>query len=334
MKRKLLLVFGIFLALPILRPQTAPQQSVRQLTAKERRGNLPRLILNEVYADFSKGADPPLAKHKFNLYDPVGPTMEQFNKNIEKMSELNVDHYRIEIAWGRGSRGFGTAQGVGGTAGNLMYDFAPLDNIVKGLASQNVRLLGAYSYTPTPLLDPTLERWRSSTPPKDIAKWGEIVGVFAKHHKEAGLPFGIHEIWNEPDGILTFFNGTPEQYQALYRAGVKAIREVDPEAYIAGPASAPEMAWHRSFPEFIAESKLPLDAYTFHSYGSAELTYRLIDQVVESLNRFPYLATAAMILDEWHDADCCNWCWDMSGTAIRAPHSFCTTFSSCWSVPS
>jgi hypothetical protein len=42
-------------------------------------GQLPRLILNEVYVDFDKGVDNPLIKTKFNVYDPVGPTTEQFD---------------------------------------------------------------------------------------------------------------------------------------------------------------------------------------------------------------------------------------------------------------
>ena len=312
-KKRLLviLLFGFFAAAPILRTQVTQQQRPPgAMSEAERRGNLPRLILNEVYADFSKGAGTPLFKSKFNLYDPVGPTMQQFDQNLDKLREVNVDNYRIEIAWGRGPRGFGTAMGVGGTADNITYDFTALDHMVKGLASQNVRLLGSYGYTPTPLQDPNEQRFRSSTPPKDAPKWGEIAGVFAKHYKDIGLPFGINEIWNEADGILTFFNGKPEEYYALYRAGVKAIREANPDAYIAGPASAPELAWYLTFPEFIDKNKLPLDAYTFHSYGSAELTNRLIDEVGGSLSRFPYLNTTAMVLDEWHDADCCNWCWD------------------------
>ena len=68
---------------------------------------LPRLILNEVYVDFAESVDPPLVKTKFNVYDPVGPTMEQFDQNVKIIHELNIETYRIELAWGRRRSGFG-----------------------------------------------------------------------------------------------------------------------------------------------------------------------------------------------------------------------------------
>lgn len=43
---------------------------------------LPRLIMNEVTADFAVSVDPPLLKSKYNLYDPDGITMQQFDKAI------------------------------------------------------------------------------------------------------------------------------------------------------------------------------------------------------------------------------------------------------------
>jgi hypothetical protein len=70
-------------------------------------GQLPRLVLNEVYADFAVGVDNPLIKTKFNVYDPVGPTMEQFDQNVKIINELNIETYRIELAWGRRRSGLG-----------------------------------------------------------------------------------------------------------------------------------------------------------------------------------------------------------------------------------
>jgi hypothetical protein len=61
-------------------------------------GQLSRLILNEVYVDFAVGVDNPLIKTKFNVYDPVGPTMQQFDQNVKIMNELNIETYRIELA--------------------------------------------------------------------------------------------------------------------------------------------------------------------------------------------------------------------------------------------
>lgn len=272
---------------------------------------LPRLILNEVYADFSVGVDNPLVKTKFNVYDPVGPTMEQFDQNVKIIDELNIETYRIELGWGRRYSGFGLNEMITGTPDNLIYNFKPLDHMVTELKKRNVLLHGAYSYCPFPLQDTTVMQYRSSRAPTSIEKWKEIVRTVAQHYVDLGIPFGVDEVWNEADGLYVFYSGTKAQFEQIYRASVEAILSVNPDAYIAGPASAPELVWYQSFPEFVAREKLPMDAFTFHHYGSAELGLNSIHKVAESLDRFDHFNTTAMIMDEWHSADLIEpWCRD------------------------
>jgi hypothetical protein len=191
--------------------------------------------------------------------------------------------------------------------------------MVTELKKQNVLLHGAYGYCPFPLQDPTVERYRDSRAPARIDKWKEIVTTVARHYHDAGISFGVDEVWNEADGLYVFYSGTPTEFQALYRAWVAAVLSVNPDATIAGPASAPELVWHRSFPEFIATEKLPLDAFTFHHYGSGELALNVLDRVAASLNRFPHFNTTAMVMDEWHSADLIEpWCRDDD---VRSTHA-------------
>ncbi|MBN2180643.1 MAG: hypothetical protein JW715_01920 [Sedimentisphaerales bacterium] len=274
-------------------------------------GQLPRLILNEVYVDFAAGEDNPLIKTKFNVYDPVGPTLQQFDQNVKIMNELNIETYRIELGWGRRFSGFGLNGMIGGTAEMPTYDFGTLDHMVTELKKQNVLLHGAYCYCPFPLQDPNVGRYRDSRAPNNIEKWKEIVATVALHYLEMGIPFGVDEVWNEADGLYVFYSGTEEEFQRVYKAAVEGILAVNPDATIAGPASAPELMWHRSFPEFVAKEKLPMDAFTFHHYGSGELALNVIDKVADSLNRFPHFNTTSMIMDEWHSADLIEpWCRD------------------------
>jgi xylan 1,4-beta-xylosidase len=126
-----------------------------------------------------------------------------------------------------------------------------------------------------------------------------------------GIPFGVDEVWNEADGLYVFYSGTEEEFRQVYKATVEGVLSVNPDATIAGPASAPELMWHLSFPEFIAGKKLPMDAFTFHHYGSAELALHSIDKVSNSLDRFPHFKTTSMVMDEWHSADLIEpWCRD------------------------
>jgi hypothetical protein len=272
---------------------------------------LPRYVYTTVTADFAVAEGQPLVKDKFNLYDTTGSKVN-FDLKIPLMHELNVDTYRIEISWGRErDDGHGIAGSIGGTPDKLTYDFAPLDHIVSSLKSQDVRFLGSLCYTPRPLQDPNLTarygennaKSKDTTPPKDLGKWTEVVSTFMKHHKEVGLPFGIYEIWNEPDGTYRYYSGTQEEHQALFKATAAAIRAADPDAYIAGPASDHHVLWVNSFPDFIVKNKIPLDAYSFHQYSSASLSLRDIDRVVASLNRYPYLNTTTMSLTEWNTND-------------------------------
>ena len=272
---------------------------------------LPRLILNEVYVDFAIGADNPLVKTKFNVYDPVGPTMEQFNQNVKIIDELNIETYRIELGWGRRYSGFGLNRMIDGTADNLVYHFESLDHMVTELKKRNVLLHGAYCYCPFPLQDTTVEKYRDSRAPNSIEKWKNIITTVAKHYCDMGIPFGVDEVWNEADGLYVFYSGTEDEFQKVYKATVDAVLSVNPEATIAGPASAPELVWYKSFPEFIVREKLPMDEFTFHHYGSAELGLHSIDKVMKSLDRFPHFKTTSMVLDEWHSADLIEpWCRD------------------------
>ena len=270
---------------------------------------LPRLILNEVYADFSVGVDNPLVKTKFNVYDPVGPTMAQFDQNVKIMHELNIETYRIELAWGRRSMGFGINRMIDGTRDHLTYNFDNLDHMVTELKKQGVSLHGAYGYCPFPLQDTSIARNRDSKAPKPTEKWQEIVAAVAKHYLDIGMPFGVNESWNEADGLYSFYSGTEEEFHDVYRGFVKGVLSVNPDALIAGPCSAPELMWYKSFPEFVAAEKLPLDSYTFHHYGSGELALNSIEKVANSLNRFPFFVTTSMDMDEWHSADLIEpWC--------------------------
>lgn len=277
---------------------------------------LPRYVYNVVAADFSAVAGVPLVKDKFNVYDPVGE--QQFDATVSKMHELDLNTYRIELGWGRGRGGSGPHGDITGTPDHMVFNFQPLDHMVQELKAEDVQLLGSYGYTPTALQDPKLDarygegnlKQRADTPPKDLAKWKEVITAAVRHFRELGIPFGVHEVWNEPDGAYGFFSGTPEEYQQLYKATVEAVRAADPDAVVAGPGSDHHLLFNTSFIDFVARNQLPLDYYSFHEYGSGELAVRQVERTTASLNRYPALNTTALSLDEWHDGECCTWCND------------------------
>ena len=76
-------------------------------------------------------------------------------------------------------------------------------------------------------------------PPRDYAKWSELVFQFGRHLRErygdGEIKTWLWEVWNEPD--IEYWKGTPEEYFKLYDFTADAVLRAFPEARIGGPDS-------------------------------------------------------------------------------------------------
>jgi xylan 1,4-beta-xylosidase len=76
-------------------------------------------------------------------------------------------------------------------------------------------------------------------PPRDYAKWSELVFQFTRHLRErygdAEVKTWLWEVWNEPD--IDYWKGTPEEYFKLYDFTADAVLRAFPAARIGGPDS-------------------------------------------------------------------------------------------------
>ena len=76
-------------------------------------------------------------------------------------------------------------------------------------------------------------------PPRDYAKWSELVYQFTRHLRErygdTEVKTWLWEVWNEPD--IDYWKGTPEEYFKLYDYTADAVLHAFPEARIGGPDS-------------------------------------------------------------------------------------------------
>jgi len=76
-------------------------------------------------------------------------------------------------------------------------------------------------------------------PPRDYAKWSELVFQFTRHlrarYGDAEAKTWLWEVWNEPD--IDYWKGTPEEYFKLYDFTADAVLRAFPEARIGGPDS-------------------------------------------------------------------------------------------------
>lgn len=119
-------------------------------------------------------------------------------------------------------------------------------------------------------------------PPRDFAKWGELVHQWVAHtvrkYGRAEVASWYWEVWNEPD--IGYWHGTPQEYNSLYDYAVAGVKRALPEAKVGGPATtgpAGERAGNflRQFLEHCATGKnaatgetgAPLDFITYHAKG-------------------------------------------------------------------
>jgi xylan 1,4-beta-xylosidase len=120
-----------------------------------------------------------------------------------------------------------------------------------------------------------------SFPPKDLARWEELVRATvdhcAKRYGRARVGEWRWEVWNEPD--IGYWRGSVEEYLALYRRTVEAARSVLPGARVGGPATTGDLvplanlqaegpAYLGRFLDFCVTNSVPLDFVSFHTKGA------------------------------------------------------------------
>src|SRR5262249_6474242 len=111
--------------------------------------------------------------------------------------------------------------------------FMPHDLLPAGVAGADwSRDVGRESYEADGL-------WKS--PPRDFARWQELVYRFVAHCAERYCPAGVErwhcEVWNEPD-LPNYWRGTVEDYCRLYDHAVAGAVRALPGARIGGPATS------------------------------------------------------------------------------------------------
>jgi len=159
--------------------------------------------------------------------------------------------------------------------GNAVYNFTYVDQIYDALLAQGVRPIVEISFMPRQLAsDPNAIHpfWykQNVSPPKDYAKWDDLIRHFAQHLIER---YGISEVsqwyfevWNEPN--IDFWGGNPKKttYFELYKHTARALKSVSPQLRIGGPATA-AAGWIEAFLADLTQNKVPIDFISTHGYA-------------------------------------------------------------------
>jgi xylan 1,4-beta-xylosidase len=160
--------------------------------------------------------------------------------------------------------------------GRLIYSFFNADRIVDFLLSIGMRPFVELSFMPAALASggATIFSYRGNvTPPADYRAWAELIRRLVSHW---ATRYGLDEVrrwyfevWNEPN-LPAFWAGTREQYFELYRHTAEAIKGVDAELRVGGPATAAN-AWLPEFLDFCDRDGVPADFVSTHHYPNDPL---------------------------------------------------------------
>jgi xylan 1,4-beta-xylosidase len=135
--------------------------------------------------------------------------------------------------------------------GRPVYDWTIVDRIMDTYVERKMKPLVEIGFMPEALStkpQPYKHDWKPGLPygriytgwtypPKDYAKWGELVHQWVKHSVERYGRREVEswwwEVWNEPD--IAYWRGTPEEFQKLYDYAADGLKRALPTARIGGP---------------------------------------------------------------------------------------------------
>lgn len=209
------------------------------------------------------------------------------------------------------------------------YDFAFTDWLLENIIAQGT--------SPFFRLGTTIENGCAIKPyyifpPRDYLKWAKICEKIILHYNEGwanGYRMGVQywEIWNEPDNHPNpkdnpMWQGTMEQYFALYKAASVYLKTQFPDLKIGGYGSCgvyaildrsaedvenakvgPRFDYFIEFMErfllYVQKNNCPLDFFSWHSYGGVLDNIEYSRYVRRRLDEMGFL-DAESILDEWN----------------------------------
>jgi len=226
------------------------------------------------------------------------------------------------------------------TEGRPIYDWAIVDRIFDTYLERGIRPYAQIGFMPQALSqrpDPYQHEWRPglpyneiytgwAQPPKDYAKWGDLVYQWAKHCVEK---YGRDEVqrwywetWNEAN--IGYWKGTPQEFHKLHDYAIDAVRRALPAARVGGPDCAGNGGrWMRGFLDHClrgtnyATGKVgtPLDFIAFHAKGAPVFTnghvrmgiatqLREIDQGFALIASYPELKNTPIVIGESDPEGC------------------------------
>ena len=236
----------------------------------------------------------------FGADEPNYAYMKHGSELLGELGELKKDEvfFRTHnlLTTGKGEHGLkwgSTNAYTENAAGNPVYDWTIVNRIFDTCRDNGVRPYVQIGFMPQALSvkpEPYRHNFPNSKyeelfggwayPPKDFAKWEELVFQWAKHCVEKyGEKEVLHwywQTWNEPN--IDYWKGSREEFFKLHDHAIRAVRRAIPGAKVGGPDLAQGNGgdFLEAFLNHCAtgtnlasgEKGTPLDFISFHAKGN------------------------------------------------------------------
>ncbi|MVM31564.1 beta-xylosidase [Spirosoma sp. HMF4905] len=228
--------------------------------------------------------------------------------------------------------------------GNPVYDWTIVDKIFDTYIERGMKPIAQIGFMPEALSthpQPYRHYWKPGDnyndiytgwayPPKDYAKWGELVYQWVKHsvsrYGQKEVESWYWELWNEPN--ISYWKGTTDEYIKLYDYTADAVKRALPTAKVGGPeVTGPNWdvsaKFFKAFMDHVVSGKnyvtgktgTPIDFITFHAKGAPKLVngavqmnmgtqLRDIDKGFEIVASYPTLKHLPIIIGESDPEGC------------------------------
>lgn len=194
---------------------------------------------------------------------------------------------------------------VGGSPGNLSFDFSKLDVMLDDIAAA-----GALPYLSLSYMPPAISKGDIVDEPHSYADWQLVVQRTIEHVSGTrGIPNVYYEVWNEPDLFGGWKYYGSKNYLHLYAASARGAQnaQVSQPFKIGGPATTGLYGnWIKALAKLNQQDGLPLDFISWHRYATDIEQFRFDVSTVRSwLNQYPELQERLEYhITEWgHDSE-------------------------------
>lgn len=159
------------------------------------------------------------------------------------------------------------------TNGVPSYDFTRIDALYDSLLHIGIKPFVEFGFMPNALASGKQEifYWHANvTPPKDMDRWADLVKALTRHLQDrygaAEVKTWLFEVWNEPNYPGFWPNADQAAYFKLYDAAASAVKSVNPDFKVGGPATA-GAGWVPEFLAHLHQVHGSVDFVSTHTYA-------------------------------------------------------------------